>query len=79
MLASILGTADFSKALSQTQMLILALVSMLYIPCAATIAALYKEFGWQKALLITVFKIALAIVAGGLVLRLLNVLNFHSF
>ena len=75
MLASILGTTDFSKALTQSQMLILALVSMLYIPCAATVAALYKEFGWKKALLITVFKITLAILVGGLVLRLLSIIG----
>lgn len=72
MLASILGTTDFTKVLTQPQMLVLALVSMLYIPCVATIAALYQEFGWQKALLITLFKISLAIVAGGLMSKLLN-------
>jgi len=40
-----------------------------------SVAALYKEFGWKKALLITVFKITLAILVGGLVLRLLSIIG----
>jgi ferrous iron transport protein B len=72
MLATLLGTANFAQVLSPIQMLILALVSMLYIPCVATIAAFWKEFGWKKAFGITVFKIAFALLTGGLVLRLLN-------
>ncbi|CAL7962445.1 Ferrous iron transport protein B [Gammaproteobacteria bacterium] len=79
LLASVLGTTNFALVLTPTQIFILALVSMLYIPCAATIAALSKEFGWQKALLITLLKIALAIIVGGLVLRLLNFINLFSF
>ncbi|MEI8055636.1 MAG: ferrous iron transport protein B [bacterium] len=75
LLASILGTTNFALVLTPIQIFILALVSMLYIPCAATIAALSKEFGWQKALLITLLKISLAIAVGGLVLRLLNFVN----
>lgn len=77
MLASLLGTANFASVLTPVQMLILALVSMLYIPCIATIAALKKEFGWEKALGTAVFKIAFAIVISGLVLRLLNFINFN--
>lgn len=29
------------------QFIILALVSMLFIPCVATITVLFKEFGWK--------------------------------
>ena len=74
MLASILGTENFAAVLTPTQILTLSLISMLYIPCAATIAALNKEFGWQKALGITLFKIAFAIIVSGLMLRLLKIL-----
>jgi len=45
---------------------------MFYIPCTATIAALVKEFGWKKALLVTVFEIVFAIILGGVALRLLT-------
>ena len=55
MLAALLGTANFAQALSSVQMLTLAIVSMLYIPCVATIAVLWREFGWRKAVGITCF------------------------
>ena len=74
MLATLLGTTNFSQVLNPNQMIVLSLVSMLYIPCIATIAALKKEFGWKKSLGITIFKIALAIIVGGIVSRLLNLL-----
>lgn len=75
MLATLLGTTNFIQVLSPVQMFILALVSMFYIPCVATIAALWKEFGWKKALGITGFKIVFAITIGGLVFRLLNLIK----
>ncbi len=73
MLATLLGTANFAQALSSVQMLTLALVSMLYIPCIATIAVLWREFGWRKAVGITIFEIFFAIGIGGIAFRLLSV------
>jgi ferrous iron transport protein B len=78
MLASILGTTNFAQALTPIQMLTLALISMLYVPCVATIAALGKEFGWKKALGITIFKIAFAIVTVGFISRLLIMIGILS-
>lgn len=72
MLATLLGTANFSQILTPTQMITLALVSMFYVPCIATIAAFRQEFGWGKALAVTGFKILFAIGIGGIVYRLLN-------
>ena len=72
MLAALLGTANFAQALSPVQMLTLALVSMLYIPCIATIAVLWWEFGWRKAVGITIFEIFFAIGIGGIAFRLLS-------
>lgn len=71
-LATLLGTTDFAQVLTSLQMIIFALVAMLYIPCVATIAALVKEFGWKKALFITVFEIIFAIFVGGIAFRLLT-------
>jgi ferrous iron transport protein B len=71
MLAMLLGTTNFAEVLTPVQMLTLALVSMLYIPCVATIAALKKEFGWRRALGISLFKIVFAVIAGGLFFRFL--------
>ena len=73
MLATLLGTANFSQILTPVQMITLALVSMLYIPCIATIAVLWREFGWKKALGITTFEIAFAIGISGIAFRLLSI------
>jgi ferrous iron transport protein B len=59
------------KSLSAIQMVVFALVMMIYIPCIATIAALIREFGWRKALAITITDIALALLLGGIAYRIL--------
>ncbi|MEM4311914.1 MAG: nucleoside recognition domain-containing protein [Nitrososphaerales archaeon] len=47
-LATLLGTTDFPQALTPAQMVVFTLVTMLYIPCIATIATLVRKFGWKK-------------------------------
>jgi ferrous iron transport protein B len=71
MLATLLGTTNFAQVLTPVQMVVFTLVAMFYIPCIATIAALLREFGWKKALFITVFEIVFAIGLGGIASRLL--------
>jgi ferrous iron transport protein B len=71
MLAAILGTENFAGVLSPAQMIVFTLVMMFYVPCAATIATLNKEYGWKKAAAITLFEIVFAIVLGGVALRIL--------
>jgi len=70
MLATILGTTNFGAVLTSLQMLVFSLITMLYIPCIATIAACVKEFGWKKAIFITIFEVLFAIFAGGVILRI---------
>ncbi len=60
------------QSLSAVQMIVFALVVMIYIPCLATIAVCKKEFGWRKALGITVIDVGLALVVGGLAFRVLS-------
>ncbi|MEM1566568.1 MAG: ferrous iron transport protein B [Candidatus Bathyarchaeia archaeon] len=59
------------ETLSAAQMIVFALVTMLYIPCIATIAALLREFGLKKAAVITIVNVTFALFFGGLVYRLL--------
>ncbi len=73
MLASAFGTQNFGAVLSPVQMVVFTLVTLFYIPCAATISALVKEFGWRKALYITVFEIGFALLLGGIAFRLLSI------
>ena len=75
-LAAIVGTTNFAVALTPLQMVTLAVVSMLYVPCIATIAALKNEFGWKRALSIAGFEIAFAVLVGGIVMRLLAAFVF---
>jgi len=72
MLATLLGTTNFAQVLTPVQIIVFTLVAMFYIPCIATITALVREFGWKKALFITVSEIVFAISLGGVALRLLT-------
>ncbi len=72
MLAAYLGTANFSDTLSSQQMITLAVVSMFYIPCVATISVLWKEYGWKKALAICILEILFALLLAGIVKRILD-------
>jgi ferrous iron transport protein B len=60
------------ESLTAIQMIVFSLVTMIYIPCVATIAALNREFGWKKALAITVIEVSLALLIGGLAYRILS-------
>lgn len=73
MLATLLGTTDFAQVLTPPQMITLAMVAMFYIPCIATIAAFWKQFGWKKAVAVTLFKTFFAIGLGGIVFRILTI------
>jgi ferrous iron transport protein B len=54
------------------QLVVMALVAMLYIPCISTVAVLGKEFGWKAATIISLVNIGAALLIGGLAFRLLS-------
>ncbi|MEM1757682.1 MAG: nucleoside recognition domain-containing protein, partial [Candidatus Bathyarchaeia archaeon] len=60
--------------LTATQMIVFSLVTMIYTPCIATIAALTRELGWRKATAITFIDIITAITLGGLANILLQLI-----
>lgn len=72
LLADLSGTLNFSQVLTQVQMIVFSLVTMIYVPCIATIAALVREFKWKKALAISIIDILLALLVGGVAFRLLS-------
>lgn len=57
---------DLHIIMSDSQLFIYALVTAIYIPCAATIAALARELGWRRSIYIMAFTIVLAVLIGGL-------------
>jgi ferrous iron transport protein B len=59
-------------SLTAVQMIVFSLVTMIYIPCVATIAVFIREFGWKKALAVTLIDIGLALFIGGIAYRLLS-------
>jgi ferrous iron transport protein B len=75
MLATLLGTTDFAQVLTPVQMIVFTLVAMFYIPCIGTIAALIREFGSKKALLITMFEMLFAVAVGGIAMRVLTLVT----
>jgi ferrous iron transport protein B len=72
MLAAYLGTTSFSDVLTPQQMITLAVVSMFYIPCVATISVLWKEYGWKKAMVVCILEILFAILLAGFIKRILD-------
>ena len=68
------GASDLSQFMDGAQIFTYALVNTLYIPCIATVAVLARELGWRRALLISGFTIALALLAGGIAHRLITLL-----
>jgi len=72
LLATAAGTLNIQSVMSPVQMIVFALVIIIYVPCVATIAALIRETGWKRAGLITFSEIWLAILLGGIAFRLLS-------
>jgi ferrous iron transport protein B len=70
--AIISGTTNLAAVFTPDQMIVLALVTMIYVPCIATLVALKKEFGWRSTFYIALFEILFAILLGGLAFRLLS-------
>jgi ferrous iron transport protein B len=74
MLATFYKTTNFASILTPKQIFVYGFVTMIYIPCVATIAMLKREFGAKTATLITLFEFILSMLLGGLlniVLRLI--------
>ena len=73
MLGTLFGTSNFALVMTSAQMIVFTLVVMLYIPCVATVGVLIKEFGWKKAMIITISEIILALTLGGITYRVLTI------
>ncbi|MDD1667861.1 MAG: ferrous iron transport protein B [Methanomicrobiales archaeon] len=66
-LAVLAGTADLSAVMTELQIYIFAVMSVLFVPCISTMAVLSRENGWKIALLITVFTVLLGIGIGAMI------------
>ncbi len=69
---AVFGSTNLALFLTPVQLINLALIGILYIPCLSTIAVLAKEFGWKTAATISAANFVVALVVGGIAYRLLS-------
>ncbi|MEJ5293240.1 MAG: ferrous iron transport protein B [Candidatus Methanosuratincola sp.] len=62
MLATYTNTLDFSSIMSPVQMVVFTIFMVLYVPCIATIAALFREYRAKWSLLIVAMNMSVATV-----------------
>ncbi|TKJ18754.1 MAG: hypothetical protein CEE43_17305 [Promethearchaeota archaeon Loki_b32] len=55
------------ELLTPIQMIVFSLVTMLYIPCFATIIIIAKQTNWKYALKISAMEIAIVLLIGGII------------
>jgi ferrous iron transport protein B len=66
------GAASLGGIMSPAQLFVYAIVTSVSVPCVATLAALRGEFGWRTTVAICGSTLAIALVAGGILARLLG-------
>ncbi|MCE5213837.1 MAG: ferrous iron transport protein B [Methanobacterium sp.] len=71
MLVALFGT-NLAAVLTPVQFIILALVSMLFIPCLSTMTIMLRDFGWKATSTIALANIVTAMLVGGIVFRIIN-------
>jgi ferrous iron transport protein B len=69
------AVVSISTFMTTSQIVTYALVNAIYIPCVATIAVLGRELGWRRTAVICIGTIALALLVGGIVARVLPLLG----
>lgn len=71
---ALFGTTNLIEVFTPVQLITLAMVAMLYIPCISTIVILIREFGWKAATTISLANVITAIIVGGLTYRILTLI-----
>ena len=71
MLGQALGTVDFGAVLSGAAMVVFTVFVIFYVPCLATVAALWRELGRRRTLLVVAGTVAVA-TGVGLIVRFLT-------
>ncbi len=71
---AIFGTANLALYFTAPQLITIALVNIIFIPCISTITVLAKDNGWKNAAIITVANFATALLVGGIAFRILSLI-----
>ena len=62
MLIQVIGTSNVAAVMSTTQIMTFTIFVIFYVPCAATIAVLWKEIGSKRTLFTVGFTFILAVI-----------------
>jgi len=71
-LAILAGTANLGAVLSSLQLYVFSVVTVLFVPCLATVTVLLREVGSKITLAITAYTVALGLLIGGIIHYLLS-------
>jgi len=69
---AIFGTVNLALYFTAPQLITMALINIIFIPCVSTITVLAKDNGWKNAAIITAANFATAILVGGIAIRILE-------
>jgi ferrous iron transport protein B len=69
------AVSSLSSFMTTSQIVTYAIVNTIYIPCLATVAVLGRELGWKRTACISAGTVAVALLVGGVVARLLPLLG----
>jgi ferrous iron transport protein B len=69
---AIFGTVNLALYFTAPQLITIALVNIIFIPCISTITVLAKDNGWKNAAIITAANFATALLVGGIAFRILS-------
>ena len=69
---AVFGSTNLALFMAPVQLVTLAMVSLIYLPCVSVFVILAKEFGWKAAATISLANILTAILVGALAFRLLQ-------
>ena len=64
--------SNIALAFSPAALVTIALVNLIYIPCLSTVAVIAKDFGWKTAAVMTAANFAVAMLVGGIAIRILS-------
>ncbi|MGE5637879.1 MAG: nucleoside recognition domain-containing protein, partial [Chloroflexota bacterium] len=67
-----IGSANLTLLFTPAQLITIALVNLLYIPCLSTVGILVKDYGWKTAAVIMLANIGAALLVGGITFRILS-------
>jgi ferrous iron transport protein B len=71
---AIFATTNLALYFTHVQLVTLALVSLIYIPCLSTLVVLAKDYGWKTTAVIALANFGVATLVGGIAFRLLSLI-----